>query len=208
MPHCCNRSCRSLGVLNLGSASGIHQHVALKGGPPLEFINIQSPQMGITSRIHQHPDTKKGSTSRIHQPKGGPPQNFINHKGIPTKKGFPSRHNFYGPNFFWLFSNLYSNQIWSFWVASGRKIKIWTWGKKFSLVLKREVCGSFWLENTTFSNKLNLPQVQISTFLPEATQNDHFRLLYRFENNQKKNWLCWELLICASFCYCLPIFQI
>ena len=27
--------------------------------------------------------------------------------------------------------------------------------KKFSLLLKREVCGHFWLENTTFSNKLN-----------------------------------------------------
>ena len=27
--------------------------------------------------------------------------------------------------------------------------------KKLSLLLKREVCGGFWLENATFSNKLN-----------------------------------------------------
>ena len=27
--------------------------------------------------------------------------------------------------------------------------------KKFSLLLKREVCRHFWLENATFSNKLN-----------------------------------------------------
>ena len=39
--------------------------------------------------------------------------------------------------------------------------------KKFSLLLKREVCRRFFLENATFSNKLN------------------FRLLYKFENDQK-----------------------
>ena len=59
--------------------------------------------------------------------------------------------------------------------------------KKFTLLLKREVWGYFWLENATFSNKLKfLPQVQISIFLHKATQNDHIRLLYTFENNQKK----------------------
>ena len=30
------------------------------------------------------------------------------------------------------------------------------------------------------------PRVQISIFLREATQNDHIRLLYKFENDQKK----------------------
>ena len=45
----------------------------------------------------------------------------------------------------------------------------------------------------------HFPQVQISIFLREATQNDHIRLLYKFEKI-KKNWLCWELWICASFC--------
>ena len=38
---------------NRGSASRIHQP---KGGPPLDFINIQPP--------------KRGSVSRIYQPKG------------------------------------------------------------------------------------------------------------------------------------------
>ena len=56
---------------------------------------------------------------------------------------------------FWLFSNLYSNLIWSFWVASRRKIEIWIRGKRFTLLLKREVGGYFWQENATFSNKLN-----------------------------------------------------
>ena len=97
-----------------GSASRIHQHTAPqkgvriqnsssysppKGGPHLEFINIQPPKRGSASRIHQHtvppppqkkggpqlqnPSTKWGSTlesinqrgsaSRFYQPKGGPP---------------------------------------------------------------------------------------------------------------------------------------
>ena len=59
--------------------------------------------------------------------------------------------------------------------------------KKFSLLLKREVCGRFCLENATFSNKLNFfPQIQILIFLREATQNDRIRLLYKFENDHKK----------------------
>ena len=59
--------------------------------------------------------------------------------------------------------------------------------KKFSLLLKREVCRRFCLENATFSNKLNFfPQIQILIFLCETTQNDHNRLLYKFENDQKK----------------------
>ena len=32
------------------------------------------------------------------------------------------------------YSNLYSNLIWSFWVASRRKIKIWIWGKKVQFI--------------------------------------------------------------------------
>ena len=59
--------------------------------------------------------------------------------------------------------------------------------KKFSLLLKREVCRHFCLENATFSNKLNFfPQIQILIFLHETTQSDHIRLLYKFENGQKK----------------------
>ena len=36
------------------------------------------------------------------------------------------------------------------------------------------------------------PQVQISIFLREATQNDHIRLLYKFENDQKKFGCVWS----------------
>ena len=72
--------------------------------------------------------------------------------------------------------------------------------KKFSLLLKREVCGRFWLETQlSVINWTFFPQIQILIFLRESTQNDHIRLLYKFENDQK-NWLCWELWICASFC--------
>ena len=47
-----------------------------------------SPNGGSFSRIHQHTAHKRGSISRIHQPKGGPPLNFNNQKEIPsTKKG-------------------------------------------------------------------------------------------------------------------------
>ena len=53
--------------------------------------------------------------------------------------------------------------------------------------LKREVRGRFGLENATFSNKLNFfPQIQTLIFLRETTQNDHNRLLYKFDNDQKK----------------------
>ena len=43
--------------------------------------------------------------------------------------------------FFWSFSNLYSNLIWSFWVASGRKIKIWIRGKKVQFITEK---GGLW----------------------------------------------------------------
>ena len=54
-------------------------------------------------------------------------------------------------------------------------------GKKFQFIP----------ENATFSNKLNLffPLIQILIFLCEATQNDHIRLLYKFERD-KKNFGC------------------
>ena len=45
------------------------------------------------------------------------------------------------PNFFWSFSNLCSNLIWSFWVASRRKIKIWIWGKKVRFITEK---GGLW----------------------------------------------------------------
>ena len=84
---------------------------SLNGGPPLEFINIQPPKMGSTSRIHQHTTPlKRWSTSRIYQhtaphkgsastvhqhtapqkgvhlqnlsTKGGPPLDSINQMGV------------------------------------------------------------------------------------------------------------------------------
>ena len=58
--------------------------------------------------------------------------------------------------------------------------------KKFSLLLQREVCGRFWLENTMFSNKLNFFSSNSNfDFFREATKNDHI-LLHKFENDQKK----------------------
>ena len=54
--------------------------------------------------------------------------------------------------------------------------------KKFSLVLKMEICGLKTHQNSIFSNnsnKLNFfPQDHILNFLYETTQNDHIRLLY------------------------------
>ena len=52
------------------------------------------------------------------------------------------------PNFFWSFSNWYSNLLWSFWVVSRRKIKIWIRGKKVqfiteSCVFKAETPANF-----------------------------------------------------------------
>ena len=46
----------------------------------------------------------------------------------------------------------------------------------------------FELEETQLSviNWTFFPQVQISIFLCEATKNDHIRMLYKFENDQKK----------------------
>ena len=91
------------------------------------------------------------------------------------------------PIFFWSFSNLYSNLLWSFWVVSQRKIKIWIWGKKFSLLLKVAFSRQKRLQTSRFSNKLNFfPRILILIFLCETTQNDHYRMLYKFENDQKK----------------------
>ena len=95
------------------------------------------------------------------------------------------------PKFFWSFSNLYSNLIWSFWVASRRKIKIWIWGKKVQSITEK---GGLWgfLEVSGLKMQLSVinwtffPQVQITIFLCEATQNDHIRLLYKFEKDKKK----------------------
>ena len=91
------------------------------------------------------------------------------------------------PNFFWSFSNLYSNLLWLFWVVSRRKIKIWIQGKKSSVYYwklpfqGRNACKlPFLVINWTF-----FPRIQILIFLCETTQNDHNRLLYKFENDQK-----------------------
>ena len=60
--------------------------------------------------------------------------------------------------------------------------------KKFSLSITESWVFKPEMSKTSlFSNKLIFfPQVQILIFLHEATQNDHIRLLYRFENSQKK----------------------
>ena len=70
--------------------------------------------------------------------------------------------------------------------------------KKFSLLLKVAFSRQKRLQTFLFSNKL--PRIQILIFLCKTTQNDHYRLLYKFETEQKNFWLCWELWICASFC--------
>ena len=61
------------------------------GGPPLEFINIQPPKMGSTSRIHQRTASQKvvrlQISSTYSPPKGGLPLEFINIK--PPKGGPP-----------------------------------------------------------------------------------------------------------------------
>ena len=59
-------------------------------------------------------------------------------------------------------------------------------GTKFSLLLKVEFSRQKRLQTFLISNKLNFfPRIQILIFLHEATQNDHNRLLYKFENDQK-----------------------
>ena len=59
-------------------------------------------------------------------------------------------------------------------------------GKKFSLLLKREVFRRFWLENATFTNKLNFfSRIQILIFHRKATQDDHIRSLYKFGTDKK-----------------------
>ena len=45
---------------------------------------------------------------------------------------------------------------------------------------------SGWKTQLSVINWTSFPQVQILLFLREATQNDHNRLLYKFENDQKK----------------------
>ena len=59
--------------------------------------------------------------------------------------------------------------------------------KKFSLVQKMEVCDLKTQQISIFGTKSNFfPRIQILIFLREATQNDHIRLLYKFENDQKQ----------------------
>ena len=64
-------------------------------------------------------------------------------------------------NFFWSFSNLYSNLIWSFWVASRRKIKIWIRGKKSSVY--------YWKLHFQGRHACKLPFLVINwTFFPQT----------------------------------------
>ena len=68
-------------------------------------------------------------------------------------------------------SNLYSNLIWSFWVALRRKIRFVGMS-----ALKTQLSVINW----TF-----FPRIQILIFFfREATQNDHIRLLYKFERDK------------------------
>ena len=66
---------------NGGSASRIHQHTAKKRG---SASRIYQPKGGSASRFHQ---PKGGSASRLYQPDGGPPLEFINIQ--PPKVGPP-----------------------------------------------------------------------------------------------------------------------
>ena len=59
------------------------------------------------------------------------------------------------PKFFWSFSNLYSNLLWSFWVVSRRKIKIWIWGKKVQFITESCILRQKRLQISLFSKKLN-----------------------------------------------------
>ena len=87
--------------------------------------------------------------------------------------------------FFLSLSNLCSNLIWSFWVASRRKIKIWIWGKKVYYWKGRFAGVSALKTQLSVINWTFFPRVQILIFLRETSQNDHNRLLYKFENDQK-----------------------
>ena len=49
-----------------------------KGGPPLEFINIQPLKRGSASTIHQHTAPQKGVRLYNSSTKGGRPLDFIN----------------------------------------------------------------------------------------------------------------------------------
>ena len=91
------------------------------------------------------------------------------------------------PKFFWSFSNLYSNLLWSFWVVSWRKIKIWIRGKKVQFITESCVFKAETPTNLPFQgiNWTFFPRIQILIFLGEATQNDHIRLLYKFEMDKK-----------------------
>ena len=73
-----------------------------------------------------------------------------------------------------------------------KKSSVYYWKLRFQ---GRNTCKlPFLVINWTF-----FPRIQILFFLCETTQNDHNSLLYKFENDQKKFLLCWELWICPSF---------
>ena len=62
---------------------------------------------------------------------------------------------------------------------SRKKSSVYYWKLRFQ---GRNACKlPFLVINWTF-----FPRIQILIFLREATQNDHIRLLYKFENDQKK----------------------
>ena len=59
-------------------------------------------------------------------------------------------------------------------------------GKKVQFITESCVFKPETPTNLPFSNKLNFfPRIQILIFLREATQNDHIRLLYKFERDKK-----------------------
>ena len=103
--------------------------------------NPSAIQVGMKSGIQFTPAARR-SSAHI-------PQSAQNYKSILTFNR--SWRISTTPNitkFFWSFSNLYSNLLWSFWVVSLRKIKIWIWGKKVqfiteSCVFKAETPANF-----------------------------------------------------------------
>ena len=81
-------------------------------------------------------------------------------------------------------------------------------GKKVQFSLKRGVCGRFWLENATFSNKVNFFSSNSNfEFSSETTQNDQNSLLYKFENDQKKIWVVFGVVDIRQLLFITPFLK-
>ena len=73
--------------------------------------------------------------------------------------------------------------------------------KKVSLLLKREVCRCFCLENANFSNKLDFFSSNSNIdFIARQLRMTISDFCISLEMIKKNFWLCLKLWICASFC--------